>query len=159
MVWTTKSPDFAQLFWRLHGSRYVDALPDIDQQLENAIVAWLRSHGRGKVPCFFRVSECQNATRLWATWHGSRTCHRDLWQFWQIWEWNFAVASIAPGRTVWRRVPMWIADWTKKALLHWCWPVKVHLVGWDFFTAWELRQQAVEGSNTWHCSWVGVVFS
>ena len=45
MVWTTKSPDFAQLFWRLHGSRYVDALPDIDQQLENAIVAWLRSHG------------------------------------------------------------------------------------------------------------------
>ena len=26
---------------RLHGSRYVDALPDTDQQLENAIVAGL----------------------------------------------------------------------------------------------------------------------
>ena len=34
---------------RLHGSRYVDALPDVDQQLENSIVS--PSDSSFELPC------------------------------------------------------------------------------------------------------------
>ena len=56
-----KRGDFLLSRPRLHGGRYVDALPDIDQQLENAIVmgdlAWVKDCVKKGANCNCRLDE------------------------------------------------------------------------------------------------------